>query len=155
MRPVSTVSARGRKPWLAAHWSIVWVCIGSDFPGHEIRSWVILKMSCYFKLFFNFMFDMSSHIYLGKLCFARTPTVQPLPHSWCWGRGRFWLRAGTAVGTIALQGIVLRYQHNFVWILEREMLIYGGDEYAFFHLKTTSLNRSKIKQPASAYQSKK
>lgn len=85
MRPVPVVSARGRKPWLAAHWSIVWVCIGSDFPGHEIRSWFILKMSCYFKLFFNFMFDMSSHIYLGKLCFIRTPTVQPSPHSWCWG----------------------------------------------------------------------
>lgn len=87
MRPVPAVSARGRKPWLAAHWSIVWVCIGSDFPGHEIRSWVILKMSCYFKLFFNLMFDMSSHIYLGKLCFTRTPTVQPLLHSWCWGWG--------------------------------------------------------------------
>lgn len=93
MRPVPVVSARGRKPWLAAHWSIVWVCIGSDFPGHEIRSWVILKMSCYFKLFFNFMFDMSSHIYLGKLCFIRTPTVQPSPHSWCWGGCSGWEQA--------------------------------------------------------------
>lgn len=80
---VPAVSAPGRKLRLAAHWSIVWVCIGSDFPGHEIRSGVILKMSCYFKLFFSFVFDMSSHIYLGKLCFTRTPTAQPSLHSWC------------------------------------------------------------------------
>lgn len=50
MRPMPAVSARGRKPWLAAHWSIVWIWLP--------RSWN--QILSYFKneLLFQIIFQL-------------------------------------------------------------------------------------------------
>lgn len=146
LRTVPVVSDRGRKLWLAAHWSIVWFCIGSDSPGHEIRSWVFLKMSCYFTLFFNFMFDMSSHIYLAKLCFAGTPTAQLSLHSWCstevLAGSRLW-------GCLLCQALSLGTNTTSIWIWQRD----AYPQLSIRFLTLSSQFRSKIKHLAAIYQS--